>query len=78
MHNAKYFPHPLILHYALCILHFIKEIATYGQCIVLDHPLIQHDLAILRDKETPVKEFRELISQISGLGNAGDRIFCTK
>ena len=25
---------------------------------VIDHPLIQHKLAILRDKETPVKEFR--------------------
>ena len=34
---------------------------------VLDHPLIQHKLAILRNKETPVKEFRELVSEISGL-----------
>ena len=34
---------------------------------VLDHPLIQHKLAILRNKETPVKEFRELINEISGL-----------
>ncbi len=34
---------------------------------VLDHPLIQHKLAILRNKETPVKEFRELIGEISGL-----------
>ena len=34
---------------------------------VLDHPLIQHKLAILRDKNTPVKEFRELISEIAGL-----------
>ena len=34
---------------------------------VLDHPLIQHKLAILRNKTTPVKEFRELISEISGL-----------
>ena len=34
---------------------------------VLDHPLIQHKLAILRSKKTPVKEFRELISEISGL-----------
>ena len=34
---------------------------------VLDHPLIQHKLAILRDKTTSVKEFRELISEISGL-----------
>ena len=38
-----------------------------GNVYVLDHPLIQHKLAILRDKETPVKEFRELISEIAGL-----------
>ena len=35
--------------------------------VVFDHPLIQHKLAILRNKETPVKEFRELISEISAL-----------
>ena len=34
---------------------------------VLEHPLIQHKLAILRNKETSVKEFRELIGEISGL-----------
>ena len=34
---------------------------------VLEHPLIQHKLAILRSKNTSVKEFRELISEISGL-----------
>ncbi len=34
---------------------------------IMDHPLIHHKLAILRDKETPVKEFRELISEIAGL-----------
>lgn len=34
---------------------------------VFDHPLIQHKLSILRDKETSVKEFRELISEIAML-----------
>ena len=38
-----------------------------GTVHVLDHPLIQHKLAILRNKNTGVKEFRELISEISGL-----------
>ena len=33
--------------------------------IELDHPLIQHKLAILRDKKTGTKEFRELISEIA-------------
>ena len=34
---------------------------------VLDHPLIQHKLAVLRSKDTPVKEFRELVGEIAGL-----------
>ena len=34
---------------------------------VFDHPLIQHKLAVLRNKETSVKEFRELIGEISAL-----------
>ena len=34
---------------------------------VLDHPLIQHKLAILRNKKTSVKEFRELVGEIAGL-----------
>ena len=34
---------------------------------VLNHPLILHKLAILRNKNTSVKEFRELVSEISGL-----------
>lgn len=34
---------------------------------VFDHPLIQHKLSILRDQNTGVKEFRELISEIAML-----------
>ena len=34
---------------------------------VLDHPLIQHKLAILRDKNTGTKEFRELVSEVAML-----------
>ena len=34
---------------------------------VFDHPLIQHKLSILRDKETSVKEFRELVGEIAQL-----------
>lgn len=34
---------------------------------VLDHPLLQHKLSIIRDKNTSVKEFRELISEIATL-----------
>ena len=33
--------------------------------IELDHPLIEHKLAILRDKNTGTKEFRELVEEIA-------------
>ena len=38
-----------------------------SKVVVLNHPLIQHKLAILRSERTSVKEFRELISEIAGL-----------
>ena len=38
-----------------------------SKLFVFDHPLIQHKLSILRDKETSVKEFRELVSEIAML-----------
>ena len=34
---------------------------------ILDHPLIQHKLSIMRNKETGAKEFRELLEEISML-----------
>ena len=33
--------------------------------IVLDNPLIQHKLAIIRDKRTGTKEFREIIGELA-------------
>ena len=38
-----------------------------GKVFIMDHPLVHHKLAVLRNKETPVKEFRELVSEIAGL-----------
>lgn len=32
---------------------------------IMDHPLIQHKISLLRDKNTGSKEFRELISEIA-------------
>lgn len=32
--------------------------------VVLDHPLVEHKLSILRDKNTGTKEFRELVSEL--------------
>lgn len=38
-----------------------------GKTIIMDHPLIRHKIGIIRRKETSVKEFRELISEIAML-----------
>lgn len=38
-----------------------------GKLHVLDHPLIQHKLTIMRRKETPTKEFRELVQEVAML-----------
>ena len=35
--------------------------------IITDHPLIQHKVTLIRDKNTPSKEFRELVSEIAML-----------
>ena len=34
---------------------------------ILDHPLLQHKLSILRDERTGVKDFREVVSEIATL-----------
>ncbi len=38
-----------------------------GKVQILDHPLLQHKLSILRDKRTGVKEFREVVGEIAAL-----------
>ena len=38
-----------------------------GQVLIYDHPLIQHKIAMLRDKNTSTKDFRELVSEIAML-----------
>jgi len=38
-----------------------------GNVYVFDHPLIQHKTAIIRDKDTGVKDFRTLVREISML-----------
>ena len=35
--------------------------------VVIQHPLIQHKLGFVRGKNTGVKEFRELVEEISTL-----------
>lgn len=39
----------------------------YKNVTIFDHPLIQHKVAILRDEKTSMKEFRELVEEITTL-----------
>ncbi len=41
--------------------------SQFPNLTVLDHPLIQHKLGVLRDKETSKKTFRALVDEISML-----------
>ncbi|MFT4415403.1 uracil phosphoribosyltransferase [Fredinandcohnia humi] len=38
-----------------------------GKVYVFDHPLIQHKLTYIRDKNTGTKEFRELVDEVASL-----------
>lgn len=38
-----------------------------GTVTVMDHPLIQHKIGIMRDKNTSTKEFRALVSEVAML-----------
>lgn len=38
-----------------------------SKTLIMDHPLIQHKISLLRDKNTGSKEFRELIAEVTML-----------
>ena len=38
-----------------------------AKVFIMDHPLVHHKLAVMRSKDTPVKEFRELVNEVAGL-----------
>ena len=40
---------------------------NYENVVVFNHPLIRHKIAILRDEKTSMKEFRELVEEITTL-----------
>ena len=40
---------------------------SFPNLTVLDHPLIQHKLSILRDRETSTRDFKQLVSEIATL-----------
>ena len=39
----------------------------YANVVIFDHPLIRHKIAHLRDEKTSMKEFRELVEEITTL-----------
>ena len=43
------------------------EMKNYSNVTIFDHPLIKHKIAILRNEKTSMKEFRELIEEITTL-----------
>jgi uracil phosphoribosyltransferase len=43
------------------------EIKKMGKVYIFDHPLIQHKTAMIRDKNTTVKDFRDLVKEIAML-----------
>ena len=38
-----------------------------SECTVVDHPLVQHKLTLMRRKDTPTAKFRQLLNEISML-----------
>ena len=40
------------------------SVAT-GRLTVVDHPLVQHKLGLLRDQETPTQMFRQLVNEVT-------------
>ncbi len=38
-----------------------------GNVLVMDHPLLQHKIGIMRKKETSTKEFRDLVNEVAML-----------
>ncbi|MBR4342668.1 MAG: uracil phosphoribosyltransferase [Lachnospiraceae bacterium] len=38
-----------------------------GKVVIMDHPLLQHKIGIIRRKETTTKDFRELVNEVAML-----------
>ena len=45
----------------------IERVPEFPSLSIIRHPLIQHKLTLLRDKETPTKVFKELVDEIAML-----------
>ena len=44
-----------------------KEDIQMGKVVVVDHPLVQHKLSLMRDKKCGTKDFRQLLEEIGML-----------
>lgn len=45
----------------------MSNFSDMDNVFIMDHPLIQHKISILRNKETGTNEFRKLIEEIAVL-----------
>ncbi len=45
----------------------MEDVRNYENVTILEHPLIQHKISMLRDKNTGTNEFRALVSEIAML-----------
>src|SRR5437762_8066121 len=43
----------------------MTQVATRGRLTVVTHPLVQHKLSYLRDKNTPTVHFRKLVNELT-------------
>ena len=57
----------IILCYTCADNKQLGEIPRMSKVYVFDHPLIQHKLTYIRDKNTGTKEFRELVDEVATL-----------
>ncbi|MDP9196449.1 MAG: uracil phosphoribosyltransferase [Pseudomonadota bacterium] len=45
----------------------MRTVPEFPNLFIVDHPLIQHKLSLMRDKNTPTSDFRRLLREISML-----------
>lgn len=44
----------------------MSQVEKYGLRVTLvDHPMVQHKLSLLRSADTPSKQFRELVRELA-------------
>ena len=55
-------------NFAPVSIHILLEAGPNRMTLtIVDHPLVQHKLSLMRDKSTPTNQFRQLLREISHL-----------